>query len=285
MTWQCFIIHETIPHPTLCKIRHIMTETTTQLFFSRQIKAEDTAFFFVLLTLFIRDDFFISPENSEASEKFTHVFSRYHNQKIKPYALTSSGCNKTWDLIIIDKFTSHNLGIPKSRCQQIRSPVRPSSWFTDGLLDVSSHGGRGKGASGVSFRRALILFTRAPPKSPISKHHHTEDEISRHDWGEESTDMSCTMFPSWKPRYALNHPHFFPGEASVACRESLISIRCLQAGHAFQTCRHPGFSELSLSKFTLLWRAQGLSLAGREQWRSWDSTGWEPGSNVKGRTR
>ena len=125
------------------------------------------------------------------------------------------------------------------------------------------------GASSLmGFIRALILFTRAPPKSPISKHHHTEDEISRHDWGEESTDMSCTLFPSWKPRYAFNHPHFFPGEASVACRESLISIRCLQAGHAFQTCRHPGFSELSLSKFTLLFRAQGLSLAGREQWRS-----------------
>ena len=139
----------------------------------------------------------------------------------------------------------------------LNSEMEVPAWSGEGrqggrLRFVSSHGGRGKGASGVSFRRALILFTRAPPKSPISKHHHTEDEISRHDWGEESTDMSCTMFPSWKPRYALNHPHFFPGEASVACRESLISIRCLQAGHAFQTCRHPGFSELSLSKFTLL---------------------------------
>lgn len=151
MTWQCFIIHETVPHPTLCKIRHSMIETTTQLFFKRQIKAEDAAFFF--FNSFSTGRFFISAENSEASAKFTHIFSRYHNQKIKPYALASSGCNKTWDLIIIDKFTSHNLGIPKSRCQQIWSPVRPSSWFTDGLLTVSSHGGRGKGASGVSFRR------------------------------------------------------------------------------------------------------------------------------------
>lgn len=100
-TWQCFIIHETIPHPTLCKIRHFMTETTTQLFFSRQIKAEDTAFFFFLtLSFYMGRGFFISAENSETSVKFTHTFSRHHNQKIKAYALASSGCNKTWDLII-----------------------------------------------------------------------------------------------------------------------------------------------------------------------------------------
>ena len=151
-TWQCFIIHETIPHPTLCKIRHFMTETTTQLFFSRQIKAEDTAFFYFLtLSFYTGRRFFISAENSETSVKFTHTFSRHHNQKIKAYALASLGCNRTWDLIIMDKFIAHNLGIPKSRCQQIQIPVSPSSWFIDGLLTVSSHSGKGKGASGVSF--------------------------------------------------------------------------------------------------------------------------------------
>ena len=87
----------------------------------------------------------------------------------------------------------------------------------------------------ANLAAAAILFTRALPKSPISKHHRTRDEISRYDWGEESTDMSYTLFPLWKPRYALNHPRSFPGEASIACREPLISIGCLQAGHAFQT--------------------------------------------------
>ena len=157
----------------------------------------------------------------------------------------------------------------------------PGTGELGGLPSVGLHRVGHDWSNLAAAAAAAILFTRALPKSPISKHHRTRHEISRYDWGEESTEMSYILFPLWKPRYALNHPRSFPGEASIACREPLISIGCLQAGHAFQTWRHPGFSELGRSKLTLLWRAQGLSLAGREQWRSWDGTGRELGAAWK----
>lgn len=75
MTSQGFIIHNPPPPPTLCKIRHFMTETTTHLFLSRQIKAEDTA----LLTLFIQEEGFLFLQKSQ--RPLFHTLSRELGQK------------------------------------------------------------------------------------------------------------------------------------------------------------------------------------------------------------